>query len=256
VSGDHEPATVPPRPSPDAGRVADRYDALLVDLDGVVYRGDDRVPEAAPALAAARDRGGRLLFLTNNSSRTAEGVAQKLVGAGVPAGAGDVLTSGAATAALLGRSGEVRTAFVIGEEGVRGALTAVGIRVLDGEPDRADAVVVGWDRSVDYPKLRTAALLVQRGARLIATNADRTYPAPDGLWPGAGSILAAVTAATGAIPTVVGKPHRPLFEAAAERTGSARPLVIGDRLDTDVDGAAAMGWDSLLVLTGASGSRT
>jgi N-acetylglutamate synthase-like GNAT family acetyltransferase len=112
--------------------------------------------------------------------------------------------------------------------------------------------VVGWDRSVDYAKLRTASLLVQRGARLIATNADRTYPAPDGLWPGAGSILAAVVAATGATPTVVGKPHRPLFEAAVERTGAGRPLVIGDRLDTDVDGAAAMGWDSLLVLTGAS----
>ncbi|HJP65404.1 MAG TPA: GNAT family N-acetyltransferase, partial [Actinomycetota bacterium] len=101
--------------------------------------------------------------------------------------------------------------------------------------------------------LRTAALLVQRGARLVATNADATYPAPDGLWPGAGSILAAVVTATGANPIVVGKPARPMFETAAERIGSFTPLVVGDRLDTDIAGAAALGWDSLLVTTGAHG---
>ena len=112
--------------------------------------------------------------------------------------------------------------------------------------------MVGWDRSFDYAKLRTAALLVQRGARLVATNADATYPAPDGLWPGGGAILAAVTTATGATPTIVGKPARPLFEAAADATGARRPLVVGDRLDTDVAGAEGVGWDCLLVLTGAS----
>jgi HAD superfamily hydrolase (TIGR01457 family) len=233
--------------------VAARYDALLVDLDGVVYRGDAPVPGAADALRGARELGTRVLFITNNSSRTPDQVADKLAGVGVEASPGDVLTSGVATADLLRREGvPARTAFVIGERGIREALEGAGLSILDGEPDRADLVVVGWDRSVDYAKLRRAALLVQRGARLIATNADRTYPAPDGLWPGAGSILAAVVAATGAAPTVVGKPNRPLFEAAAERAGATRPLVVGDRLDTDVDGAAALGWDSLLVLTGAS----
>src|SRR5438128_3921435 len=154
---------------------------------------------------------------------------------------------------MLGREGwRGRTAFVIGERGIREALEHVGIRILDGEAGQADLVVVGWDRSVDYPKLRTAALLVQRGARLVATNADASYPAPDGLWPGAGAILAAVATTTGARATVVGKPARPLFEAAAEATGTTRPLVIGDRLDTDVAGASAMGWDSLLVLSGAA----
>jgi glycerol-1-phosphatase len=237
----------------DGGPVAARYDALLVDLDGVVYRGDAPVPGAADALRRARELGARVLFITNNSSRTPDQVAAKLAGVGVEASPGDVLTSGVATADLLRREGvPARTAFVIGERGIREALAGAGVSVLDGEPDRADLVVVGWDRSVDYAKLRRAALLVQRGARLIATNADRTYPAPDGLWPGAGSILAAVVAATGAAPTVVGKPNRPLFEAAAERAGATRPLVVGDRLDTDVDGAGALGWDSLLVLTGAS----
>jgi N-acetylglutamate synthase-like GNAT family acetyltransferase len=112
--------------------------------------------------------------------------------------------------------------------------------------------VVGWDRELTYDRLRCAALLLQRGARLVATNADPTYPAPDGLWPGAGSILAAVVTASGATPTVVGKPSRPMFEAAVESSGSRRPLVVGDRLDTDVGGAEAMGWDSLLVWSGAA----
>src|SRR5439155_16185437 len=136
--------------------------------------------------------------------------------------------------------------------GVREALQQVGIRLVDGEPDRTDLEVIGWDRAVDYAKLRTASLLVERGARLIGTNPDASYPAPDGLWPGAGALLAAVTTTTGATPTIVGKPGRPLFEAAAEAVGASRPLVVGDRLDTDVAGAAAMGWESLLVLSGAS----
>ena len=171
---------------------------------------------------------------------------------GIEAAPSEVITSANATAALLHREGATGTAFVIGERGIRDALAGIGIRVVDGTPERADLVVVGWDRDLTYDRLRTAALLIQRGARLVATNADATYPAPDGLWPGGGAILAAVTTATGATPTVVGKPSRPMFEAAAEDTGARHPLVVGDRLDTDIAGAAAMGWDSLLVLTGAS----
>jgi len=231
----------------------DRYDALFIDLDGVVYRGDRAVAGAVESLPKVRRRGARILFLTNNSSRTPEEVAGKLEGLGIAARADEVLTSGVATASMLGREGpQGRTAFVIGERGIREALEHAGIRILDGEADRADLVVVGWDRSVDYPKLRTAALLVQRGARLVATNADASYPAPDGLWPGAGAILAAVTTTTGVTPTVVGKPARPLFEEAAELTKATHPLMIGDRLDTDVSGAYGAGWDSLLVFTGAS----
>jgi HAD superfamily hydrolase (TIGR01457 family) len=233
--------------------LADRYDAILTDLDGVVYRGDVAVPAAVDTLPLLRDRGGRILFLTNNSARTPAQVADKLRGLGVAAQPDEVLTSAMATAAILKREGSgARTAFVIGERGIREALDHAGIEVRDGEPDRTDLVVVGWDRGVDYAKLRTASLLVQRGARLIATNANASYPAPDGLWPGAGAILAAITTATGAEPVVVGKPRRPLFDAAAEATGASHPLVVGDRLDTDIAGAAALGWDSLLVLSGAA----
>ena len=238
---------------PAASALADRYDALFVDLDGVVYRGDQALPGVAETIAELHEREVPLLFITNNSSKTPDQVAAALRTLGVPADPREVLTSALATASMLRREGLAgSSAFVIGEDGVRQALADEGIRLLDGDPDRADLVVVGWDRSVDYPKLRTAALLVQRGARLVATNADASYPAPDGLWPGAGSLLAAVTTATGATPTVVGKPERPLFDAAAELTGASNPLVVGDRLETDIAGAAAMGWDSLLVLTGAA----
>jgi len=238
------------------GPVAPRYDAVLLDLDGVVYRGNQVVAAAPQTLEGIRALGVRVLFLTNNSSRTPDEVASKLNGLGVTAKPQEVLTSALATAAMLRGEGFAgKTAFVIGETGIKQALREAGIQLVDGFPERADLVVVGWSGSVDYSMLRTAALLVERGARLVATNADASFPAPDGLWPGAGAILAAVTTTTGAAPTVVGKPARPLFRAAAASAGSTRPLIVGDRPDTDISGAIAMGWDSLLVLTGATGRR-
>jgi HAD superfamily hydrolase (TIGR01450 family) len=269
------PETPPTSEQAPRSSVAARYDALLVDLDGVVYRADEVVAGASRTLEQVRMLGIPILFLTNNSSRTPSNVAEKLTRLGVRATPTDVLTSAMATAAMLRResatpnatpnatpsviSGEqsghvARTAFVIGEQGIREALTEIGIRLVDGAPERADLVVVGFDRGVDYDKLRTAALLVQRGARLIGTNADPSYPTPEGLWPGAGALLSAVTATTGAAPTVVGKPAKPLFEAAAAMTRAVNPLVVGDRLDTDILGAAQMGWDSMLVLSGATRS--
>jgi glycerol-1-phosphatase len=232
--------------------VASRYDALFLDLDGVVYRGEGVIPAAAEALQELRRAGARVAFLTNNSSRTPDEVAETLQRMGVQALPGEILTSAVATAAMLRRQARAgSTAFVIGERGIREALTAAGIEVRDPPVEATDLVVVGWDRSVDYDKLRTAALLVERGAQLVATNSDASYPAPDGLWPGAGAILAAVTTTTRATATVVGKPNRPLFEAAAEAADAQYPLVVGDRLDTDIAGAAGMGWDSLFVLSGA-----
>ena len=242
-------------------RVFERYDAVLCDLDGVVYRGDQVVDEAPAVLDEVRASGCSVVFLTNNSSRTPEEVVSKLRGMGVRAEPSEVASSAIATAALLRREGSDAAgandlgpaAFVIGRRGIRQALEEVGVRIVDETADRADLVVIGWDPAADYGALRTAGLLVQRGARLIATNPDRSYPAPDGLWPGAGALLAAVVATTGAVATIVGKPARPMFEAAADRAGARHPLVVGDRLDTDVSGARAMAWDSMLVLTGASG---
>jgi glycerol-1-phosphatase len=235
------------------GPLAGRYDALIVDLDGVLYRGNERIDGAPDVIERVHGLGTPLLFVTNNSSRTPEQVAERLRSLGFRAEPREVLTSAMATAAMLRREGsEGRTAFVVGERGIREALADAGIRVLDGEPGRADMVIVGWDRSADYDKLRTAALLVQRGARLVATNADASYPAPDGLWPGAGALLAAITTTTGATPVVVGKPAPPMLEAAAELTGAHRPLLVGDRPETDIGGAASVGWDSLLVFSGVA----
>jgi HAD superfamily hydrolase (TIGR01457 family) len=230
-----------------------RYDAILFDLDGVLYRGDQAVPAARGVIHRIRGLGRSVLFLTNNSARTPQQVADRLHRLGVDADPAEILTSALATAAMLRREGGAgRTAFVIGERGIREALERIGVGVLDGEPESADLVVVGWDRSLDYAKLKTASLLVERGSRLVATNPDASFPAPDGLWPGAGAILAAVTTTTGATPTIVGKPARPMFEAAAELTGATHPLVVGDRLDTDIAGANGMEWDSLLVFSGTS----
>jgi glycerol 3-phosphatase-2 len=231
--------------------LAERYDCLLFDLDGVLYRGDRAIEAAPPTMAELRTRGARVIFLTNNSSRTPEQVADKLRSHGIEADPQEVVTSALATAELLAGRGGGR-AFVIGMDGVRDALAGAGIEVLDGHPDEADLVVVGFDGDATYERLKTAALLVERGARLVATNADASFPAADGLWPGAGALLAVVTTTTGAEPEIVGKPFAPLFESGLRRGGGGRPLVVGDRLDTDIEGAAGLGWDSMLVLTGVS----
>ncbi|MGH2682365.1 MAG: HAD-IIA family hydrolase [Actinomycetota bacterium] len=235
--------------------LADGYEAFILDLDGVVYRGDDPIPGAPQAVAALRERGRRIVFLTNNSAWTPEEVAKKLARLGIPGDPGEVVTSAQAAARLLvGEKDSRATAFVVGEEGVRAALADSGVDIVDGEATRADFVVVGWDRRADYDKLRTASVLVQRGARLVATNADASYPAPGGeLWPGAGALVAAVETATGVRAEVAGKPHRPLFDEAVQRAGSREALVVGDRIETDIEGAVGAGLDAALVLSGAAG---
>jgi HAD superfamily hydrolase (TIGR01457 family) len=232
--------------------IAEVYDAFLFDLDGVLYRGSEPVPEASSSLARLRALGKGVAFVTNNSGRTPERVAERLRAAGVEADADEVETSALTTASVLAARG-VGRAFVVGEAGLVEALSDAGIEVADGEPDRVDAVVVGWDRAADYTKLRVASVLVQRGAALVATNPDASFPAADGTaWPGAGALLAAIETTTRVRGEVIGKPFPPVLLAALERAGGGRPLLVGDRLDTDIAGAAGLGWDSLLVLTGIS----
>ena len=232
--------------------LADPYDAILLDLDGVLYRWPEPISGAAGAVATLRAGGKRIAFVTNNSSRTPEQVVDRLVAAGVEAAPAEVVTSALATATLLGERG-VGSVFVIGEEGLRKALADEGIRIVDGRDDRVDAVVVGFDRSADYAKLRDASVLVGRGAALVASNPDGSFPAPGGeSWPGAGALLAAIETTTGMRGEVVGKPEAPLLRRALEAAGGGRPLVVGDRLDTDIAGAARLGWDSALVLTGSA----
>ena len=233
--------------------IADRYDAFLFDLDGVLYRGAEPIDGAAETLATLRGLGKGLAFLTNNSSRTPEAITAHLTGMGIRAAPEEVETSALATATLL-RGRAVARAYVLGEEGLRTALAAAGLTVVDGSSADAETVVVGWDRGFDYAELAAASVLIQRGASLVASNADASYPVEDGLvLPGAGAILAAIQTATGVSAEVVGKPNAPIFRAALDRAGGGRPLVIGDRLDTDIEGASRLGWDSLLVLTGITG---
>lgn len=227
------------------------YDVVLFDLDGTIYRGDAAIPEAPEAVARARAAGVRPVFVTNNSSRTQAAVAAHLSAVGVRATPAEVETSAVVTARLLAVRG-VGSAFVIGEDGLLEALRDAGVKVVDHEETTVEVVVVGFDRGLDYEKLRRACLLVERGAALVATNADPSFPAADGLWPGAGALLAAVEATTERTAEVIGKPAAPLLEAALERGGGGVPLVVGDRLDTDIAGAAGLGWESLLVLTGVT----
>ncbi len=231
--------------------IADAYDAFLLDLDGVLYRGDRPIAHAGETVSALRDLGKRLSFVTNNSSRTPEAVVAHLASVGVEADPNEIETSSLTTAAVL-RDRGVGPVAVIGEDGLLTALAAAGIAVVAMDAGPA-AVVVGWDRTVTYDDLRAAAIAIQRGATLYASNDDASYPAAEGLtWPGAGAILAAIEVGTGVRAEVFGKPNPPILRAALDRAGGGRPLVVGDRIETDIEGAANAGWDSVLVLTGIS----
>ncbi|HEX6264623.1 MAG TPA: HAD-IIA family hydrolase [Actinomycetota bacterium] len=235
--------------------LADPYDAILLDLDGVLYRWPEPIPGAADTIATLRDVGKRVAFVTNNASRTPEEVAERLASVGVRAEPREVVTSALATAAALCERG-VRSAFVVGEGGLVVALQDEGIRVVDGPAEDVGVVVVGFDRCVTYSKLKDASVLVARGVPLIASNADASFPAPNGeAWPGAGALVAAIETTTGAAAELIGKPEAPLLELALDAAGGGRPLVVGDRLDTDVAGAVRLGWDSVLVLTGSTRSE-
>lgn len=229
--------------------LADPYDAILLDLDGVLYRWPEPIPGAAEAVAALRKAGKGIAFVTNNSSRTPAQVAERLATAGVDAEPDEVVTSALVTATILGERGTT-AAFVIGEDGLVEALAHAGIDVVDASAE-AEVVVVGFDRGADYGMLKDASVLVEHGSALVASNADPSFPAPGGeAWPGAGALLAVIETTTGVRAEVFGKPEPPLFERALASAGGGRPLVVGDRLDTDIAGAARLGWNSVLVLTG------
>jgi HAD superfamily hydrolase (TIGR01450 family) len=224
------------------------YAGVVLDLDGVVIRRGEAIAGAPGAVAALRAAGVGVAFATNNSTRTPEQVADVLHAAGVPAEPCEVVTSSLAAAELL----EPGTrCLVVGMDGLRAALAARGCEEVRGHA-AAQAVVVGLDRALTYEDLRLATLALRAGARFVASNADRTFPTAGGLEPGAGAIVAALVAASDREPEVAGKPNPPLFRTAAAHLPDGPLLMVGDRLDTDVAGAAALGWDTALVLTGVS----
>lgn len=238
--------------------LAERYPAFAVDLDGVVWRGDELIEGAAEGLAAIRRAGKRVLFLSNNSSYRPAWVAARLAGWGIEAEPSEVLTSAAVTKLWLVAEGfEGQRAFVLGSPALTEQLAGVVEIAVPaaGVGDRgADVVVVARDTSFDFAKLVTVAGAVRAGARLVAVNRDDTMPVPGGLEPGTGAILAAIEVASGVSATVLGKPEMPMMSAALERLGPDA-LLVGDRVDSDVAGARNAGWDAALVLSGvATGS--
>lgn len=235
--------------------ISSSFDALMCDLDGVIYRGDRLIEGAPQAIERLRERGVKVIFCTNNSRSTVDEYVAKLAGFGIEAVGDDVLTSGVVTSEVLAAQGfSGKTAIVIGDRGVRDGLTSIGV-VLNDDPASicADAVVVGWDVDFDYRTMRRVSSAVRDGAKLFATNRDSTFPAPEGLWPGAGAILASIEVASGRAAEIVGKPYPPMMEAVARRMSGARRIAaVGDRADSDLAGAVSMGWATILVLSGVT----
>jgi len=206
--------------------LVEAYDVAMFDLDGVVYVGDHAVSGAPGHLARAREAGTTLAFITNNASRPPAVVAEKLSRLGVPATAQDVVTSAQAAARLLvERHGSGATV----------------------------AVVSGYGPDVPWRDIMRAAVLVREGLPWVASHTDHTLPTPDGVAPGHGVLVEMVSRFAGVEPVVAGKPQRPLLDETVRRVGGERPLMVGDRLDTDIEGGRSAGIDTLLVLTGVTG---
>jgi glycerol-1-phosphatase len=252
-------SSMPDRPClhASAGRLCDEYDLAVVDLDGTVYVGRDPVPGATQALRDLVGTGMRIAFVTNNAARTPAQVARVLDQMGIEAGPEDVVTSAQAAADI------VRTmvpagapVLVVGGRGIQEALESQGLRPVPSADDAPVAVVQGWTPELDWRMLAEGALALARGLPWIATNTDLTVPTGRGIAPGNGSFVALLGRVVGRSPDVVaGKPGVALLEQTARRYRAARPLVVGDRLDTDVAGAHAAGMDSLLVLSGVTSAE-
>jgi glycerol 3-phosphatase-2 len=248
-----EPADLRPLASGSTAPPCQVYDVALLDLDGVVYVGPDAVPGVPDALRAARAAGMRLGFVTNNAARTPEQVADHLTELGVAADAADVITSSQAAATVVaGLLEPGAPVLAVGGPGVAAALTAAGLTVVRRAEDGPAAVVQGYGRDVGWAQLAEAVVAVRNGARHVATNIDATIPSPRGPLPGNGAMVGVVSAVTGQPPLVTGKPDPAMHAECVRRTGAGRPLVVGDRLDTDIEGARRAGAASLLVLTGVT----
>lgn len=233
-------------------RLRDRFGALLLDLDGTLYRGHEVIPGAPEALSGAPEQ--RLAYVTNNASRSAAAVVVHLREIGFTAGEDDVVTSAQAAAHLLAARLEPgASVLVVGTDDLAAEVTAVGLQPVRRFNGVAPAAVVqGHSPETAWPDLAEAAYALRAGALWVAANTDATLPNERGLAPGNGSMVAALRTASGLEPIVAGKPYAPLLEDALTRVGTREALVVGDRLDTDIDGAHTVGLESFLVLTGVS----
>ncbi|MFJ4921398.1 HAD-IIA family hydrolase [Streptomyces sp. NPDC088725] len=242
-------------PGGSATALNEAYDTALLDLDGVVYAGGEAIEHAVDALGTARDSGMRLAYVTNNALRTPDAVADHLTELGVPAEPSDVITSAQAVARLIADQVPAGArVLVIGGEGLRAALRERGLEPVDSADDDPAAVAQGYGGpDMAWNRFAEAGYAVRRGVPWFASNTDLTIPSGRGIAPGNGAAVEVVRIASGgAEPQVAGKPLPPMHRETVLRTGAERPLVVGDRLDTDIEGAFNGDVDSLLVLTGVT----
>ena len=234
--------------------LVERYDLVMLDLDGVVYVGEEAVPGAAEALRRVRETGVHLAYVTNNASRSPDAVAEKLGRVGVEAEADDVVTSAQAAAHLLAEQHPSGSPVAnLGAEGLRRALAEEGLVPTDVQDDDAVAIVTGYNPDLVWSDIMRAAMRIRDGLPWVASNTDLTFPLEGGEAPGPGVLVEMVSRFSEVDPVVAGKPQPPLLEETIRRVGGERPLMIGDRLDTDIEGARNLDVPSLLVMTGVTG---
>jgi 4-nitrophenyl phosphatase len=230
--------------------------ALILDMDGVLWRDTEPIGDLPATLARIEAKGMKVTFATNNATKTVEEYQQKFRGFGVEAKPEQIFTSSKATAHYLKQTYPAGgSVYIVGERGLREAVQQAGFAISDAD---CIAVAVGLDRQLTYDKLKRATMLIRGGAAFIGANPDPTLPSPDGLVPGAGTILAALRASTGAQPTIIGKPERALVDAAMNAMG-VRPeetLMVGDRLDTDVAAGQKAGTLTAVVLSGVTNEQS
>ena len=233
--------------------LAELYDVGLLDLDGVVYVGPDAVPGAPAALQGAREHGMSLAFVTNNAARPPKAVAEHLTDLGIQAEADEVINSAQAAARYLAEHLPAGSrVLVLGTTGLHEAIAERGLEWTDKADDSLAAVVQGYSPEMNWALLAEGAVAINGGALWVATNVDPTVPSPRGPLPGNGSLVAAMKLATRQEPVVTGKPDPTMHRETLLRTGAEHPLVVGDRLDTDIEGANAVGCASLLVFSGVT----
>ncbi len=234
----------------------DSFDSLLLDLDGVVYRGKKAIAGAVESIARAQELGKSIGFITNNASRTPSQIASQLREMGIRVEDREIIGSAKAAAKLLASKIPAGSkVLVVGGEGLRSEVQALGFVLVDSSDQGPSAVIQGFSPEVGWKDLAEAAFAIQNGAIWIATNQDWTLPLEKGVAPGNGTLVGAVHTAVGILPEFAGKPFRPIFDSALLELGFQKPLVIGDRLDTDIKGAITAGLPSAAVLTGILGNK-
>lgn len=228
-----------------------QYEGYLIDLDGTMYRGNERIEAASDFVKALQKKGVPYLFVTNNSSKTAEQVAEKLVSFDIPATAEHVYTTSMATASYISEERPGASIYYIGEEGLETALQEKGLHLTEDNPEY---IVIGIDRHINYEKLAKACLGVRAGATFISTNNDIAIPTEQGFLPGNGSLTAVITVSTQVQPTFIGKPEGIIMEQALKKLGTKKEdtLMVGDNYDTDIRAGMNAGLDTLLVHTGVT----